>query len=234
VPSFDLSLLLHGQYHDWLLNGLGLSLRLAGTTLLFALPLAVVVALLRLAPLAVLRVIGATYVEGIRNIPLLAHLLFWYFGAPELLPEAARQWLYAGHLGSIEVVSAVIALTLYVAAYMAEDIRSGIRAIPTVQFEAGRALGFGFLATMRRVILPQALRLTVPPLVSQTLNLWKDTSIATVIGVGELMYQAARVESASFRSVEAFAFATTAYLAVSLLITGLAAWCHRRYPVRTA
>jgi polar amino acid transport system permease protein len=73
----------------------------------------------------------------------------------------------------------------------------------------------------------------VPPLISQTLNLWKDTSIATVIGVAEMMYQAARVESASFRSAEAFAFATTAYLAVSLAITGLASWYHHRYPVRT-
>ena len=106
---------------------------------------------------------------------------------------------------------------------MAEDIRSGIRAIPHVQFEAGRALGFGFLATMRRIVLPQALRITVPPQISQTLNLWKDTSIATVIGLAELKYQAARVESASFRSAEAFAFATAAYLAVSLAITGLGA-----------
>jgi polar amino acid transport system permease protein len=133
----------------------------------------------------------------------------------------------------VEVVSAVVALTLYTAAYMAEDIRSGIRAIPIVQFEAARALGFGFLATMRRVILPQALRVTIPPLISQTLNLWKDTSIATVIGVAELMYQAAKVETATFRSAEAFAFATVAYLTVSLAITGLAAWYHRRYPART-
>jgi polar amino acid transport system permease protein len=191
----------------------------------------VLVALLRISPLALLRWLGAAYVEGIRNVPLLAHLLFWYFGAPELLPEAARQWLYAGN---IELASAVVALTLYTAAYMAEDIRSGIRAIPLVQFEAGRALGFGFLATMRRVILPQALRVTVPPLISQTLNLWKNTSIATVIGVAEMMYQAAKVESTSFRSVEAFAFATSAYLAVSLVITGLGAWYHHRYPVRTA
>jgi polar amino acid transport system permease protein len=87
---------------------------------------------------------------------------------------------------------------------------------------------------MRRVILPQALRITVPPLISQTLNLWKDTSIATVIGVAEMMYQAARVESASFRSAESFAFATAAYLSVSLLITGLGAWYHHQYPVRTA
>ena len=230
MPSFDLALLLNGQYHDWLVAGLLVSLRLAAAAFAFALPLAIVIALMRLAPSRVLRAVGATYVEGIRNVPLLAHLLFWYFGAPELLPEAIKERLYAGNF---EFVAGAIALTLYTAAYMAEDIRSGIRAIPTVQFEAGRALGFGFLATMRRIVLPQAMRITVPPLISQTLNLWKDTSIATVIGVAEMMYQAARVESASFRSAEAFAFATAAYLAVSLGITGLAAWYHRRWPVRT-
>ena len=230
MPHFDLDLLLTGKYHDWLISGLLVSLQLAGSTLLLALPLAVLIALLRLAPAAPLRALGALYVESIRNIPLLAHLLFWYFAAPELLPEPVKQWLYKGN---IEFVSALVALTLYTAAYMAEDIRSGIRAIPLVQIEAGRALGFGFLATMRRVILPQALRLTVPPLVSQTLNLWKDTSIATVIGVGEMMYQAAKVETASFRSAESFAFATVAYLSVSLAITGLAAWYQHRYPVRT-
>ena len=230
MPSFDLALLEHGQYHDWLLAGLRVSLELAALVLVLALPLAVAVALLRLAPSRVLAAVGTLYVEAIRNVPLLAHLLFWYFGAPELLPDALKERLYAGNF---EFVAGAIALTLYTAAYMAEDIRSGIRAIPHVQFEAGRALGFGFLATMRRIILPQALRITVPPLISQTLNLWKDTSIATVIGVAELMYQAARVESASFRSAEAFAFATLAYLAVSLGITGLAAWVHRRWPVRT-
>ena len=230
MPQFDLALLLHGQYHDWLVAGLILSLKLGGVTFVLALPLAIVVALLRLAPSRALRALGAVYVEGIRNVPLVAHLLFWYFGAPELLPDSVKERLYAGNF---EFVAGAIALTLYTAAYMAEDIRSGIRAVPAVQFEAGRALGFGFLATMRLVVLPQALRVTVPPLISQTLNLWKDTSIATVIGVAEMMYQAARVETASFRSAEAFAFATAAYLTVSLAITGLAAWVHRRWPVRT-
>ena len=231
MPHFDLSLVLHGQYHDWLIAGLRLSLALAGTTFVVAPPLAVAVALLRLSPSIVLRTLGATYVEGIRNVPLIAHLLFWYFGAPELLPDGLKQRLYAGNA---EFICATIALTLYTASFMAEDIRSGIRAIPVVQVEAGRALGFGFLQTMRRVVLPQALRITVPPLISQTLNLWKNTSIATVIGVAEMMYQAARVETATFRSAESFAFATAAYLAVSLLITGLGAWYHHRYPVRSA
>jgi polar amino acid transport system permease protein len=211
--------------------GLILSLQLAAATLVFALPLALLVALLRLAPAAPLRWIGFAYVEVIRNIPLLAHMLFWYFAAPELLPEGIKAWLYRGN---IEAVSAVVALTLYTAAYMSEDIRSGIRAIPAVQFEAGRALGFGFLATMRRVILPQALRITVPPLISQTLNLWKNTSLGTVIGAAELMYQAGQVESATFRSFESFAFATAAYLTVSLTITALAAWYQSRFPVRAA
>ncbi|WP_300755042.1 amino acid ABC transporter permease [Janthinobacterium sp.] len=223
--QFDLHLLLSGDYHDWLLSGLLLSLQLMGITLLLSLPLACGVAMLRLAPSRFLNALGATYVELIRNVPLLAHFLFWYFGAPELLPQAWKERLYAGN---IEAISAIVALTLYTAAYMAEDIRSGIRAIPAQQFEAGRALGFSFLQTMRLCILPQALRLSLPPLLSQTLNLWQNTSIATVIGVAELMYQTQRVETASFRSVEAFAFASVAYLTVSLLISGLAALLQRR------
>jgi len=230
VLSFDFSLLLSGQYHDALVAGFVLSLQLTAVTLVLAVPLATTVAMLRLSPSRLLRAIGVAYVEAIRNVPLLAHMLFWYFGAPEMLPEALKQRLYATN---IEAISAVAALTLYTAAYMAEDIRSGIRAVPPGQMEASRALGLGFLQSMQLVILPQAVRITVPPLISQTLNLWKNTSIATVIGVAEMMYRAAQVESATFRSVEAFAFATAAYLTISLTITGLARWYQYRYPVRS-
>ena len=230
MPVFDFSLLLTGRYHEMLVSGLILSLQLLAASLALALPLALVVALLRLAPVRLLQWIGATYVETVRNIPLLAQMLFWYFGVPELLPDGLKHWLYSGN---IEATSAVAALTFYSAAYMAEDLRSGIRSVPLVQFEAGRALGFSYSATMRKIILPQALRIVVPPLISQTLNLWKDTSIATVIGAAELMYQTAQVESATFRSTEAFVFATAAYLTVSLLITGTAAWYQHRYPVAT-
>jgi polar amino acid transport system permease protein len=228
---FDLSLILSGKYHDWLLSGLGMSLTLTSITLLLALPLAIAIALCRLAPFKPLNWLALSYVETIRNIPLLAHLLFWYFGAPELLPDNIKEWLYSTN---IEAISAVVGLTFYTAAYMSEDIRSGIRSIPTQQIEDARAIGFGYLAAMRLVILPQALRVTIPPLISQTLNLWQNTSIATVIGVAEIMYQAQKVETDSFRSTEAFAFATVSYLSVSLLITLLATVYHRRYPVRSA
>jgi len=229
MTAFDFSIVQSGRFHDMLVGGLWLSVELLLVTLVLALPLAVLIALMRLSGVRVLQALAWTFVEAIRNVPLLAHMLFWYFGAPELLPEDTRSWLYEHNF---EALAAIVALTLYAAAYMSEDVRSGIRAIPKVQLEAGRALGFGFLATMRLVVLPQALRVTVPPLVSQVLNLWKDTSIATVIGTAELMYQAAKVETATFRSFEPFAFATLSYLGVSLFITGLGQWYQHRNPAR--
>lgn len=220
-----------GEFGQWLRQGFVLSLQLTGITLVLSFPLAVCIALLRLSSYAGLRAAGVTFVEGIRNVPLLAHLLFWYFGAPELLPETARAWLYEHNA---ESVCAVIALTLYTSAFMAEDVRSGIRSVSPVQMEAARALGLGYLGSMRLVVFPQALRIAVPPLISQVLSLWKNTSIATVIGTAELMYQAQRVETATFRAAETFAITTVAYLAVSAFITAIGLLYQRRYPVRAA
>lgn len=229
--SMDLSIVLSGEFGEWLLHGFLLSIELALVTLVLAFPLATCVALLRLSPWKPLRGLGFAYVEGIRNVPLLAHLMFWYFGATQLLPEGTRNWLYEHNA---ESVCAVVALTLYTAAFMAEDVRSGIRSIPNAQLEAARALGFGYLRSMRLVVLPQAVRVTVPPLISQSLNLWKNTSIATVIGTAELMYQAQRVETATFRGAETFAVTTVAYLVVSGLITLVGVLYQRWYPVRAA
>lgn len=230
MTTFDIQMLLTGQYHEMLVAGLKMSLQYLLYAFVIALPLSLVIALLRLSPFKALNWIGATYVEVVRSIPLLAHMLFWYFGVPELLPDSLKEALYNG---PVESICAVLALAFYTAAYMAEDIRSGIRAVPTVQTEAARALGLSYGRTMRLVILPQALRLTVPPLISQTLNMWKGTSVATVIGASEMMYQAGQIESQTFRSFEAFAFASVAYLLVSLLITLAASWFQHRYPVRT-
>jgi polar amino acid transport system permease protein len=231
VAQFDFSVVTTGEFRDWLVSGFLLSLRLTAITWILSLPIATATALCRLSSVTALRWLGAVFVEGVRNVPLLVHFLFWYFAMPELLPEVARTWLYEH---DAETVCAVIALTFYTSSFMAEDIRSGIRAVPVTQLEAARALGFGFLSSMRRIVLPQAVRIVVPPLISQTLNLWKNTSIATVIGTAELMYQAQRVETASFRGVETFSVTTLAYLSVSLSITALAAWFQHRFPVRAS
>ena len=91
TPVFDFSMLLSGPYHNMLVAGLVLSLQLLAVTLVFAVPLAVVVALLRLSYWAALRWLGAVFVEAIRNVPLLVHMLFWYFGIPELLPDPVKE-----------------------------------------------------------------------------------------------------------------------------------------------
>ena len=230
MTFFDSNLLQSGQYHDWLVQGFLLSLQLLAASFVIALPLGVAIALMRTSSIRPLRAIGAAIVEGIRNVPLLAHLLFWYFAFPELLPEPVKLALYDSNP---EFICAVIALSLYAGVHMAEDIRSGIRAVPGAQMEAARSLGLGRIAAVRLVLLPQSIRIAVPPLLSQTVNLWKDTSVATVIGAAEMMYQAARVETATFRSVEAFTFATLAYLTVSLAISLAAQLYARRFPVRT-
>ena len=231
MQFFDPSILQSGQYHDWLVQGLILSLQLTAASFVLALPFGALLALMRSSPNRLLQGIAATIVEGIRNVPLLAHLLFWYFAFPELLPEPLKMALYDSNP---EAICAVIALSLYSGVHMAEDIRSGIRAVPRAQVEAARSLGLGRIAAVRLVLMPQAIRIAVPPLLSQTVNLWKDTSVATVIGAAEIMYQAARVETATFRSVEAFTFATLAYLTVSLVISLAAQLYQRRFPVRTA
>jgi len=231
MTEFDFASVLRPEFRAWLIDGFVLSLQLTFITLLLAFPLGTAIALMRLSSIPPLRWLGFAMVEGVRSVPLLVHLLFWYFGATALLSDDARAWLYDHNA---EAVCAVIALTFYTAAYMAEDVRAGIRAIPITQTEAARALGLGAIETLRRVVLPQAVRIAVPPLISQCVTLWKNTSIATVIGTAELMYQAQRVETASFRGVETFAVASLAYLTVSLIITGLAAWYQHRFPARVA
>ena len=129
-----------------------------------------------------------------------------------------NDWLNAR---DFEFAAAVIALTIYTSAFIAEDIRSGIRSIPKEQMEAARSSGFSYIRSMQHIILPQAVRLTIPPLISQFLNLTKNSSLAMTIGVAELTYQARQVESYTFRGFEAFTAATLVYLVMSLVITGL-------------
>lgn len=223
--SFDWAIVTSGQYLEWLMAGLRTTLALAGVSIGLALALGLVIAVLRSSPLVPLRAAAAGYLEFIRNTPLLIQIFFWYFGAYKILPAAWNDWL---NQGDFEFAAAVIALTLYTAAFIAEDIRSGIRAVPREQMEAARASGFSYLGAMRYVILPQALRHTVPPLIGQFLNLTKNSSLAMTIGVAELTYQARQIESYTFKGIEAFSAATLIYLALSLLITLLVTLYARR------
>jgi len=217
---------LSAPYLQFFLTGVAYTLALTAGAWLASLALAFVLATVGAASNPACRTAVAAYVEYHRNVPLLVQLLIWYFAVPTLLPEAWNQYL---NRHNAEVLFALVALGLYSAAYMSEDIRSGLRAIPPSQMEAARALGLGFVGSMRWVIIPQAWRLSVVPLVGQTLILFKATSLGSAIGVTELTYQARQIESQSFRVFEAFSMATAAYMVGSLAIMFGGAALARRY-----
>lgn len=175
------------------------------------------------ALLAVIRASGSKVASGFvvgyvayhRNIPLLVQILFWYFGITALLPSGLQSWLNQ-HGGGF--LCGAVAIGLCMAAYVSEDLRSGMRAISAGQFEAARAMGLSFMQTMRYVVIPQALRHAIPSLVNEMLLLLKNTSLLMAIGVAELTYATRQIETQTFRTFEIFALATACYLAISFAI----------------
>lgn len=223
--SLDFSAILQGRYLEWLITGAAKTLMLFAASWVIGFLLSLLVAAARSSGLRVLQGFAVGFVGYHRNIPGLVQLFVWYFGIPQLLPEAWQQWINA--TGS-EFIFATIALSLNAAAYMSEDLRSGIRSLPPAQMEAARALGLSYASAMRKVILPQALKVAVPPLVNQSLGLFKATSLAMAIGVAEMTYASHQVENESFKTFEAFALASVFYWTVSFLIMGLGhAWSKR-------
>ena len=216
--QFDWSVVLTGQYAQWIVDGIKLTIQLSAVSIALSFLMGLLIAVMRMSQVALIRGFAHGYLEFIRNTPLLVQFFFWYFGSYQILPQAMNDWLNAR---DFEFAAAVIALTIYTSAFIAEDIRSGIRSIPKEQMEAARSSGFSYIRSMQHIILPQAVRLTIPPLISQFLNLMKNSSLAMTIGVAELTYQARQVESYTFRGFEAFTAATLVYLVMSLVITGL-------------
>lgn len=218
--------LLDASQYQLLASGMVVTLQLFLVSWVMAFTIAVTLVVVRATNLAPCRWLVDAYVEYHRNVPLLVQVLFWYFGMPELLPEGFRMWLYQHNA---EMSLAAIALALGSAAYIAEDIRSGLRAIPGTQFEAARALGASYLQCMRFVIVPQAVRISIPPLVGRALLLFKNTSVAMAIGVMELTYQAREIENETYRTFATFGAATIMYLLGSFLIMLIGSRIYARY-----
>jgi polar amino acid transport system permease protein len=225
--NFDWTFLASQGVAPRLLSGLVTTLELFVTSWIGGLLMAFVVVGLRSIPLRPLGWFMRLFVEYHRNVPTVVQIMVWYFGVPEVLPDPIRQWV---NQNQSEFIFATVALALNVSAYFSEDLRSGLRAIPRTQVEAARAIGLSAFSAMRYVTVPQAIRIAVPPLLNRTLILFKDTSLAMVIGVADLTYQVKAIENLTFRSLEVFAAATLAYLALSLTLMGLGALFGKRFP----
>jgi polar amino acid transport system permease protein len=197
--------------------------------IVLATAIGLIVAVLRAAHIRPVAAILGAYVEVFRNTPLLVQFLFWYFGAARLLPRSWLDWMnlpHAWQLGSVttawpgfEFFAAAFGLTLFTAAFIAEDIRSGIKAVPKGQYESATSQGLTHWQAMRRVILPQALRHARGPIIGEYLNVVKNSSLAMAIGLAELSYQSREIETETFHAFEAFAAATVLYIGLSMGLT---------------
>ena len=206
-----------GTYLDILLQGLLLTVQTAALAWIVALVFGSIMGVLRSLPSRVGQAVGTAYVELFRNIPLLVQLFLWYFVLPEVVPEAAGNWIKS--LQNAPFLIAVVGIGLFMSARVAEQVRAGLSALPKGQSYAGTALGLTTLQTYRYVLLPMAFRIILPPLTSELINTIKNTSVALTIGLLELTARARAMQEFSFQVFEAFTAATIAYLIVNLLAT---------------
>ncbi|MBH9305076.1 amino acid ABC transporter permease [Pseudomonas aeruginosa] len=229
--------LLAPQYLRWLLDGFLLTLGLALLSCLLATLIGAPLAIARLSRRRLLSWPARAYLALFRNTPLLVQLFFWYFGVPALLPEALVSWLNTPHetplldWPSFEFLAGAWGLTLYTSAFVAEEFRAGIASVRPEQRAAGLALGLTPRQVWRVVVLPQALRTALPPLLGQYMNALKNSSLAMAIGLAELSYASRQVETETFKTFQAFGIATLLYIGAIALIEafGQALQQTRRY-----
>ena len=198
------------------------TLWLSVLSLIGAILVGIIACAMRLSPSRAISKIAGVYIESIRSTPLLVQLYFFYFGLPTLgimLPE----W-----------VTGVIALTLNSGAYYAEIIRAGIQAIAYGQIEAGIASGLNYFQRMRYIILPQALGMTIRPMLGQAIVLVKDSSLLSLISIMELTRAGQKLTSDRFMPTEGFLTTAAFYLLLYYLLKTFSGWSEKRLIFREA
>jgi His/Glu/Gln/Arg/opine family amino acid ABC transporter permease subunit len=204
----------------YLAGGFALTIETAALVILGGSLLGLLLGLARAGRVTVLRQAAALYIEIIRGTPLLVVLLLVYLA----VPAATGRRLGPGP-------SATIGFIAFVAAYIAEDVRSGLASVPAGQIEAGLASGLSAAQVMRLIVLPQAIRRMIPALFNQFVRLLKFTSVASVIGVTELTGAVLAVNAREVKPLPLLAFLALAYFAACYALSLVGRWLNRRYAV---
>ena len=213
-------------YWDTLLSGLAWTMATSLAGWVIALMLGFAVGAMRTLPTPWLRALGTAYVELFRNVPLLVQMFLWFFVMPELLPQAGGDWLKS--LPNAPFVTAVLCLGFFTSARVAVQVTAGIEALAGGQRLAALALGLDLRQSYRFVLLPLAVRMILPPLTSEFLNIIKNSSVALTIGLMELTASARAIQEFSFQVFEAFTAATLIYVVVNLVVIAGMRWLEQR------
>ena len=171
---------------------------------------------------------STVYVSIFRNVPLLVQLFLWYFVFPEILPDDAGMWVKR-ELPLPEFWTAVLCLGLYTASRVGEQVRAGVNAITQGQHYAAMAVGLTPVQVYRYVLLPVAYRIIIPPLTSDFLGVFKNSSLALTIGVLELTAMTRQIEEYSYQGFEAFTAATVLYIVVTAIVMAAMRVVERRF-----
>lgn len=207
----------------FMIKSAGMSLLIAVVALFFGTILGILGSAAKLSKNIFLKAIGNLYVELIRGTPMLLQIMFFYLAVPQIFR------LITGNVMRPNVyVVGIIAISINSGAYSTELIRSGIMGIDKGQWEASKTLGLSYFQTMRFVILPQAFKQIIPPLVSEFITLIKDSSLISVIGAVELMQSAQIVGTQTFSYVASLSVAGVFYLIMTLTVSYLATRLERR------
>jgi polar amino acid transport system permease protein len=206
------------EYRLTLLRGLATTLGFAVAGLSFGVAIGTTLAMVAQAAFAPLRWLVAAYVEFWRNTPLLVQLIWIHFALP----------LVTGIETSVNQ-SGLIGIILNTGAYYTEIVRSGIGAVPLGQWEAAQTLGLPHWLTWWRVVLPQAVRIVIPPTTNLAISVFKATAILSILNVGELMREVIRISNYTYKPVEFYSAAAVMYAIVGLLISHLAKRVERRF-----
>lgn len=209
------------------LMGLFNTLKLSAAAWLLAMGLGVLTGAVRTGSNRVLATMCDGFAEFFRNIPLIVQMFLWFFVAPDWFPA-----LKSVDYGTYQFVSAVLALGLFTAARISEQVRAAIMALPKGQRAAGEAIGLRQVQVYRYVLLPMALRICIPSLTSDTMSLIKNSTVALTIGYAELMFRSVKeVAESNFRFFEVYAVLTVIYIAVSMVANRVMRHVERRVAV---
>lgn len=210
-------------YFNMLLKSLGNTMLLTLLALVFALVIGLIFALMNVGKNRVFNLIGTIYVDAVRGVPLIVLAFFIYFG----IPQGVKSLGFTDfRLTALQ--AGVAALAMNCGAYMAEIIRAGIESVDKGQMEAARSLGLPYGKSMRRVVLPQAIRTMIPSIINQFIITLKDTSILSAIGFPELTNTGKTVASNTMDLISTWAVIAIFYLVVITLLSKLAKYIERR------
>jgi polar amino acid transport system permease protein len=198
-----------------LLRGLGVTIEISAAGLVLTLAIGLVTALLRTSNSFAGRLLAGLYIQLVRNTPLLVQLYLFYFVLAPIL-GIGRFW------------TGIVCLAVFEGSFAAEIFRAGIEAVPKGQFEASDSLGLSRYIRLRRVILPQALQLMLPPLTGQAVSLIKDSSIVSVIAIFDLTNEGRTIISDTFMSFEIWFTVAAIYLVLTVSLSALASRLERR------